>query len=170
MKFKARWSMELADVKKAMVNKTIVCFKGIAYYIDGCIMELRGNKFIYLLRLHDLVANSVTIAQIEKVEEAMTKTQAYEAYKTYLRMLNLPADEYARRLREWCMETQILRRQTMTNEGFETMLNDTFDKIKSVLLAKAGEYAAGRRPVAQLQACGAFAGDNTGRCALRHDV
>lgn len=32
----------------------------------------------------------------------MTKTQAYEAYKTYLRMLNLPADEYARRLREWC--------------------------------------------------------------------
>ena len=25
----------------------------------------------------------------------MTKTQAYEAYKTYLRMLNLPADEYA---------------------------------------------------------------------------
>lgn len=73
MKFKARWSMELADVKKAMVNKTIVCFKGIAYYIDGCIMELRGNKFIYLLRLHDLVANSVTIAQIEKVEEAHDK-------------------------------------------------------------------------------------------------
>lgn len=30
----------------------------------------------------------------------------------------------------------------MTNENFETMLNDTFDKIKSVLLAKAGEYAA----------------------------
>lgn len=30
----------------------------------------------------------------------------------------------------------------MTNEGFETMLNDTFDKIKSVLLAKADEYAA----------------------------
>ena len=62
--------MELAGVKKAMVNKTIVRFKGISYYIDGCIMELRGNKFIYLLRLHDLVANSVTIAQIEKVEEA----------------------------------------------------------------------------------------------------
>lgn len=57
----------------------------------------------------------------------------------------------------------------MTNEGFETMLNDTFDKIKSVLLAKAGEYAAGGA-VGQLQACGAFAGDNTGRCALRHDV
>ena len=30
----------------------------------------------------------------------------------------------------------------MTNENFETMLNDTFDKSKSVLLAKAGEYAA----------------------------
>lgn len=61
--------MELAEVKKAMVNKTIVCFKGISYYIDGCIMELRGGKFIYLLRLHDLVANSITIAPIEKVEE-----------------------------------------------------------------------------------------------------
>ena len=30
----------------------------------------------------------------------------------------------------------------MTNETFETILNETFDKIKSVLLAKAGEYAA----------------------------
>lgn len=66
--------MELADVKKAMVNKTIVCFKGINYYIDGCIMELRGGKFIYLLRLHDLVANSITIAQIEKVEAAYDKS------------------------------------------------------------------------------------------------
>ena len=30
----------------------------------------------------------------------------------------------------------------MTNETFETILRDTFDKIKSVLLAKADEYAA----------------------------
>ena len=30
----------------------------------------------------------------------------------------------------------------MTNETFETILTDTFDKIKSVLLAKADEYAA----------------------------
>lgn len=30
----------------------------------------------------------------------------------------------------------------MTNETFETILNETFDKIKSVLLAKADEYAA----------------------------
>ena len=30
----------------------------------------------------------------------------------------------------------------MTNEAFETILTDTFDKIKSILLAKAGEYAA----------------------------
>lgn len=30
----------------------------------------------------------------------------------------------------------------MTNESFESILRDTFDKIKSVLLVKAGEYAA----------------------------
>lgn len=30
----------------------------------------------------------------------------------------------------------------MTNETFETILTGTFDKIKSVLLAKADEYAA----------------------------
>lgn len=66
--------MELADVKKAMVNKTIVRYKGSKYYIDGCIMELRGSKFIYLLRLHDLAANSVTITQIEKVEDTHDKS------------------------------------------------------------------------------------------------
>lgn len=32
----------------------------------------------------------------------MTKAQAYEAYKQYLSAQNLPPDEYARRLREWC--------------------------------------------------------------------
>lgn len=66
--------MKLADVKKAMVNRTLVRYKGIAYYIDGCIMELRGEKFIYLLRLHDLAANSVTITQIEKVEDTHDKS------------------------------------------------------------------------------------------------
>ena len=41
----------------------------------------------------------------------------------------------------------------MTNEGFETMLNETFDKIKSVLLAKADEIALilqGTNPVSAL--------------------
>ena len=41
----------------------------------------------------------------------------------------------------------------MTNETFETILRDTFDKIKSVLLAKADEIALilqGKNPVSAL--------------------
>ena len=33
----------------------------------------------------------------------------------------------------------------MTNETFETILNETFDKIKSVLLAKTDEYGLRQR-------------------------
>ena len=32
----------------------------------------------------------------------MNKTQQYEAYKQYLRSLNLSSSEYEKRLREWC--------------------------------------------------------------------
>ena len=32
----------------------------------------------------------------------MSKTQQYEAYKQYLRSLNLSSVEYEKRLKEWC--------------------------------------------------------------------
>lgn len=32
----------------------------------------------------------------------MDKTQQYEAYKRYLRTLNLTSAEYEKRIREWC--------------------------------------------------------------------
>ena len=32
----------------------------------------------------------------------MNKTQQYEAYKQYLKSLNLSPAEYEKRLREWC--------------------------------------------------------------------
>lgn len=43
----------------------------------------------------------------------MTKAQAYESYKRYLLTLNLPPEEYLRRLQGMVLETQILRRQSM---------------------------------------------------------
>ena len=32
----------------------------------------------------------------------MSKASEYEAYKSYLRSLNLPSAEYEKRLQEWC--------------------------------------------------------------------
>ena len=32
----------------------------------------------------------------------MSKSQEYEAYKQYLRSLNLSSAEYEKKLREWC--------------------------------------------------------------------
>lgn len=36
----------------------------------------------------------------------MSKTQQYEAYKQYLRLLNLTYAEYERRLIEWCKKNK----------------------------------------------------------------
>ena len=34
----------------------------------------------------------------------MNKTQQYEAYKQYLRSLNLTSAEYEKRIKEWCIK------------------------------------------------------------------
>ena len=34
--------------------------------------------------------------------ERLDKTQQYEEYKQYLRILNLTSAEYEKRIREWC--------------------------------------------------------------------
>ena len=36
----------------------------------------------------------------------MNKTQQYEAYKQYLRNLNLSSAEYEKKLREWCKKNK----------------------------------------------------------------
>ena len=36
----------------------------------------------------------------------MSKTAQYQAYKTYLKSLNLPPDEFERKLREWCIKNK----------------------------------------------------------------
>ena len=36
----------------------------------------------------------------------MNKSTLYEAYKSYLKGLNLPHEEYERLLREWCIKNK----------------------------------------------------------------
>jgi hypothetical protein len=36
----------------------------------------------------------------------MSKTMEYEAYKQYLRSLNLSSAEYEKKLREWCKKNK----------------------------------------------------------------
>ena len=60
--------MQLADIKPAMSSKTHVTYRGITYHITGITMRLHDSEWIYQLELHDLKANSVTIARIEDVE------------------------------------------------------------------------------------------------------
>lgn len=36
----------------------------------------------------------------------MNKNQKYEAYKQYLRRLNLSSAEYEKKLREWCIKNK----------------------------------------------------------------
>ena len=54
-----------------MTKKTHVRHRGIDYYITGCIMRLNGAEWKYAIELHDLKANSVTIADIKDVEAAL---------------------------------------------------------------------------------------------------
>ena len=60
--------MQLADIKPAIANRIIVSYKGTDYYVTGCIARFQDSEWIYQLELHDLKANSVTIARIEEVE------------------------------------------------------------------------------------------------------
>jgi glycyl-tRNA synthetase alpha subunit len=60
--------MQLKDIKPAMSAKTHVTYCDITYRITGIIMRLQDSEWIYQLELHDLKANSVTIARIEDVE------------------------------------------------------------------------------------------------------
>ena len=60
--------MQLTDIKPAISAKTHVTYCGITYRITGITMRLQDSEWIYQLELHDLKANSVTIARIEDVE------------------------------------------------------------------------------------------------------
>ena len=60
--------MQLADIKPAISAKTHVTYCDITYRITGITMRLHDSEWIYQLELHDLKANSVTIARIEDVE------------------------------------------------------------------------------------------------------
>ncbi len=60
--------MDMAQVKHAMATQARVRYRGIEYYITACIMRLKNTKWIYELELHSFTANSVTIAEMERVE------------------------------------------------------------------------------------------------------
>lgn len=63
--------MQLADVKTAIAKKTIVTYDGIDYTVTAVIMRIHHKemKWYYQLELKDLKANSVSIADMEKVAE-----------------------------------------------------------------------------------------------------
>lgn len=58
--------MKIEQVKSAMSEKTTVKYKNISYHITGIIMRLNGSEWVYLLELHDLKANSITIAKLSE--------------------------------------------------------------------------------------------------------
>lgn len=59
--------MELRDVRR-FYGKTVT-YRGIQYRLDKCIETPDGNGgYKYSLELHDLQANSATVARIEEVK------------------------------------------------------------------------------------------------------
>ena len=58
--------MELRDVRKHY-GKTVT-YQGIQYRLDKCIEQPAYNGYAYSVELHDLKANSVTIAKLNEVE------------------------------------------------------------------------------------------------------
>lgn len=60
--------MQLAEVKRVMAGRTEVRYDGGAYYVEGCCLRIRNGTWYYQLILHDLKADSVCIAEMEKVE------------------------------------------------------------------------------------------------------
>ena len=63
--------MQLSDVKKAISTKQTVSYNGIDYYVSAVIMRIHHDKleWYYQLELHDLKANAITIADMDKVVE-----------------------------------------------------------------------------------------------------
>lgn len=60
--------MELSEVKKAAALRQTVEYEGVQYYVTACIMRLENQQWTYYLELHDMEANSVTVAPIGKVK------------------------------------------------------------------------------------------------------
>jgi hypothetical protein len=59
--------MLLQDIKPAISTRKPVSCNGVDYYITACIMRLVNGEWRYSLELHDMAANSVTVAAIEDV-------------------------------------------------------------------------------------------------------
>lgn len=60
--------MELKQAKLAMLRKTIVTHNGIDYTVSACILRVRDKAPYYQLELSELLARSVTIADMDRVE------------------------------------------------------------------------------------------------------
>lgn len=53
---------------ECIMNKKHVVFNDIIYYPTAYILRIRNNQWSHELELHDLKANSITSAEMEKVE------------------------------------------------------------------------------------------------------
>lgn len=60
--------MELKDIKKAILFKTVVIHDDCEYYITAIYMRLTDNGFKYYVELHDLYANSICSAKFEDIK------------------------------------------------------------------------------------------------------
>lgn len=60
--------MQLTDIKPAIRAHTPVTYRGQHYYITAVTLRYNGADWFYQAELHDLKANSVTIAKLEDVE------------------------------------------------------------------------------------------------------
>lgn len=66
--------MKLEEVKRAMVHKEHVRYKGTEYYITACTMRIRERDWYYQLELYDLNAKSVIVVSMEEVNYDLSAT------------------------------------------------------------------------------------------------
>ena len=59
--------MELKELKPAIARHLLAECDGVRYTVNAGIIRVKENKWQYYAELKDLKANSVTIAEIEKV-------------------------------------------------------------------------------------------------------
>ena len=60
--------MQIDEVKRVMAKKISVLYGTHLWELSGCVLRVRENNWYYQAELLDTTANSVTIADLSKVE------------------------------------------------------------------------------------------------------
>ena len=59
--------MVIESVKKAIAYQLPVTYRENEYFVTGITMRIRDGKWYYQLELHEMKANAILIADMEKV-------------------------------------------------------------------------------------------------------